>query len=61
MLECVRDCHLSSATEVAAKVTKGLRLMEVRENLYQRKETAVKCEQEFEQALEAKRRWTSPN
>ena len=59
-LEYVRDCHLSSATDVAAKVTEGLRLMEVRENLYQRMaiavgpERAVECEQEFEQVLEAK-------
>ena len=59
-MEYVRDCHLSSATDVAAKVTKGLRLLEVRENLYQRTdiavgtERAVECEQEFEQVLEAK-------
>ena len=60
VLEYVRDCHLSSTTDVAAKVTKGLRLMEVRENLYQRLEVtvgperAVECEDEFEQVLEAK-------
>ena len=35
VLEYVRDSHLSAATDVAAKVTKELRLMEVRENLYQ--------------------------
>ena len=60
VLEYVRDCHLSSATDVATKVTKGLRLMEVRENLHQRTEIAVGLEkvvvneQEFEQVLEAK-------
>ena len=49
MLEYVRDCHLSST-----------RLMEVRENLYQRMEVsvgperAVECKDEFEQVLEAK-------
>ena len=43
-----------------AKVTKGLRLTEVRENVYQRMEIAVgperavECEEEFEQVLEAK-------
>ena len=48
------------STDVAAKVTKGLRLTEVRENLYQRMEIAVgperavECEEEFEQVLEAK-------
>ena len=58
VLGYVRDCHLSAATDVAAKVTKGLRLMEVRENLYQRMEIAVgpesrqECEQEC--ASEAK-------
>ena len=60
VLEYVRDCHLSSATDVAAKVAKGLRLMEVRENLYQHMEIAVgperavECEQKFEQVLETK-------
>ena len=60
VLEYVRDCHLFSATNVAAKVTKGMRLMEVRENLYQHMEIAVgperavECLQEFEQVLEAK-------
>ena len=33
VLEYVRDCHSPSTTDVAAKVTKGLRLMEVREKL----------------------------
>ena len=53
-----RDSHLSAATDVAAKVTKELRLMEVRENLYQNMEVAVgperamECEQQFEQVLE---------
>ena len=67
VLEYVRDCDLSSTTDVAAKVTKGLRLMEVRENLYQRMEVtvgperAVECEDEFEQVLEEWGRWTLPN
>ena len=41
VLEFARDCHLSSATDTAAKVTKGLRLMEVCENLHQHMEIAV--------------------
>ena len=60
VLEYVRDCHLCSATDVAEKVAKGLRLMEVRENLNEHLEIAVgpdravECEQKFEQVLETK-------
>ena len=43
VVEYIRDCHLTSAMDVATRVTRGLRLMEVRE-----------CEQEFERVLEAK-------
>ena len=54
VVEYIRDCHLSSAMDVATRVTRGLRLMEVRENIYHMElnlgsEHAVACEQEFEQ------------
>ena len=32
VLECIRDCHLTSVENVSRKVTHGLRLMEVREH-----------------------------
>ena len=35
VVEYIRDCHLSSAMDVATRVTRGLRLMEVRENISQ--------------------------
>ena len=60
VVEYIRDCHLSSAMDVATRVTRGLRLMEVLENIYRHMELnlgsdhAVACEQEFEQVLEAK-------
>ena len=38
VLEYIRDCHLTSAENVSRKVTHGLRLMEVRENIHQRME-----------------------
>ena len=60
ILEYIRDCHLTSAEDVSRKVTHGLRLMEVRENIYQRFESevgqgqAVECERTFKQVLEAR-------
>ena len=38
VVEYIRDCHLTSAMDVATRVTRGLRLMEVRENIYQHME-----------------------
>ena len=60
ILEYIRDCHLTSAEDVSRKVTHGLRLMEVRENIYERIESevdqgqAVECERTFKQVLEAR-------
>ena len=60
VLEYIRDCHLTSAENVSRKVTHGLRLMEVRENIYQRMELeagpgqAVECGRTFKQVLEAR-------
>ena len=59
-MEYIRDCHLTSAKDVSRKVTHGLLLMEVRENIYQRmeleagSEQTVECGQIFKQVLEAK-------
>ena len=59
-LDYIRDCHLTSAEDVSRKVTHGLRLMEVRENIYQRMELeagpgqTVECGQIFKQVLEAR-------
>ena len=65
VLEYFRDCHLTSVEDVSRKVTHGLRLMEVRENIYQRMELGagpgqtVECSQIFKCWRQGWLRWGS--
>ena len=54
----VRDCQLTSVTDMAVRVAKGVQLTEVRDSVHQRldcrvePELAVATERAFEEALE---------
>ena len=58
VLECVRDCQLASANDLAVRVAKGVQLTEVRDSIYERLDCrvepgmAVATERAFEEALE---------
>ena len=57
VLEYIRDCHLTSAEDVSRKVTHGLRLMEVRENIYQRMELEAGSGQLWSAARFSRQKW----
>ena len=41
VLECVRDCQLASATDMAVRVAKNVHLAEVRDSVYDRSDCRV--------------------